>query len=183
MANVLNQRTIILDTEGIISTTPIWVRKVIIHPNSAGDSATFQFWHESDTATSSKPHKSISVTASTNTFSSTGNFPTATINPSQIFKVTYSSSGNNAYTYQIATNADDNTITTDATNSIHGTVVDDATKVYSWKVWTPYTAFKIISPGTEVIDWALDFGDKGRWFPNLSMAELSASATFELFVK
>lgn len=183
MANVLNQRTITIDTEGIISLVPICIRKATIICNAAADAAIFTFWSVDATAASTKTAETVTVTASTNTFASTGNFATATINPSQIMKISNTATNENLYTFQIATNADNNTITTDATNSYHGTVTDDTSQLYSWKVWTPYTAFTIKSPGTENVSWEVDFGDKGYWFPNLAMHTLSTSATLELLVK
>jgi hypothetical protein len=184
MTNVLNQKTITIDEEGIISTVPICLRKATIIVNAAADAATFAFWNESDTAVSSKVGQTTSVTASSRTFSSTGNFPTATINPSQIIKVSYSATAENLYTMQIATNADNNTITVDPVTTYHGTITDDTNQAYSWKVWNSYTAFTIKAPsGTPKVNHEVDFGDKGYWFPNLAMHTLSTSATLELLLK
>ncbi len=179
---VLDKEVITLDTEGIISIEPITVRKVVLFPNAASDAATFTFWQEGGTEVTSQTNVTTSVTASSNTFSSTGNFPTATINPNQIFKVTNSSTSENEFTFQIASNANNNTITTDDTNSYFGTVTDDTSETYSWTVWDPYTAFTMKAAGTEVMNYELDFGDNGFWFPNLAMHTLSTSATFELYV-
>ena len=133
---------------------------------------------------------STTVTASTRTFESTGNFAQATINPNQIIKFSYSATGENLYTLQIATNANDNTITADPLESYHGTITDDSSELYSWDVWDPYVAFTMTAPtdsGTyalsPVIDIELDFGDKGYWFPNLAMHTLSTSAIFELLLR
>lgn len=184
MTNVLNRRTITIDAEGIISLVPITIRKASFsNINAAGDKAIFVFWDENDTVVQTKAGVTTTVTASSATFASTSNFPTATINPDlQIIKFTYSATGENLYTGQIATNADNNTITLDAINSYHGTLTNDTNEAYSWNVWNSHIAFTLLSPGTEKVAWEVDFGPNGYWFPNLAMRTLTASATIELLV-
>lgn len=184
MANTLNRLTYTINVEGIISLHPVWVRKVVIFPSSTADKAVFVFWNEGDSPVSTKNGETVTVTASSKTFASSGNFEQTDINPdTQIIKINYSATDENLYTMQIATNANNNTITVDALNSYHGTITDDSSEIYSWKVWDSHVAFTIKAPGTEKFSWELDFGDKGRWFPNLAMRTLSSSATLELFMR
>lgn len=183
MANVLDQRIMVIASEGIISPKPIWIRKVIFRPQTAGHAATFTFWDENETATSEKIGQSVTVTASTRTFASSTNFPQSTINPDQIIKFSYSATGENLYTLQIATNADNNTITADVLESYHGTITDDTTEIYSWKVWTPKIAFTFVAPATELRYVTLDFGDKGYFFPNLAMHTLSGTSSALIYVR
>ena len=52
MTNVLNQRTITIDEEGIISTSPICIRRVhFSNINAVADAAIFTSWDESQTPT------------------------------------------------------------------------------------------------------------------------------------
>ena len=124
----------------------------------------------------------MTVTASTRTFASTGNFATATISPNEIFKVNESATNENLFTMQIATNADNNTITTDPVTTYHGTITDDTSQLYSYDIWTPYTVFTLLSPGTEKVVVGIDFGCRGYWFSNLAMHTLSSSATLEILL-
>lgn len=181
MANVLNQRTLTLDAEGIISVEPIWVRKVVIFPNSAGNSAKFTYWDLAASADTTQTGKTVTVTSGTD-FLSTGNFESSEITVNDIFIITDTSTGNNLFTLHVKTRTDDDNIIIDALNSYHGTITNEASKVYSWEMRTPYTAFTIISPDAEAISWEIDFGDEGKFFPNLAMNTLSGSTTLELFI-
>ena len=180
MTNVKNPELFwVLDTEGIISKTPICLRRAIIYPNAAADAATFKTWNENGTPELTKWLVTGTIT-STDTVTSTGNFPTASVDPGDIIKISAGSgAAANVDTFLIDTNADNNTIV------VHNDplMTNEATKVYSYKIWTPTVAFKIESPGTEVINWEIDFGEKGRWFPNLAMDDLSTSAIVHLHIR
>jgi len=174
-------RTWKLDTAGIITEKPVLIQKAIIYPNSAGDSALFVSWDNGSTPTQTKTNETM-TSVNGQEFESTGNWPTTTINPGQIVKFTGTSTGNNERTFLIATNADNNNITVDAAQD----PTEEDGKIYNWKVYEPVTEFKIQSPGTEVIAWEIDFAGhghrRGRYFPNLAMDDLSASAVVHLFI-
>jgi len=180
MANVINTNPITITAEGIIATGTIWVRKVIIFPNAAADAATFTYWDE----TSTPDHEATgTATWATLTCTSTGNFPSGAPAANDIVKIFDTSSGNNEFTFQTATAGNNNAFVADAVPAHHGTVTDESDKTYFWKIWTPKTAFKILSPGTEKIAWEIDFGNRGMRFPNLAMNTLSTSATLHLFLR
>ena len=118
------------------------------------------------------------------TFASTGNFTATDVAVNDIIYFFRTSTGNNEYRCQIGTRSNDNQIIIDALNAHHGTITNEATKVYSWRVWTPKTAFSMAAgvdvdaePVTEVIDFGY-----GKWFPNLAMNGLSTSVTAELYL-
>ena len=179
MANVTTKgRTYSLDSMGIISKSPIWIRTAVLYPNAAADVVTFYSWNENETPISTKDIQTVTTTLTT-TITSTGNFPTATIDPGDIIKIHYTSTDNNVDTFSVLANADDNTITVDTAQVL----TNEASKIYSWKVWRPFVSFKILSPGTEKMMATIDFGDKGRWFPNLFMDALSTSAVVALLIR
>ena len=133
MANQTTQKVWELDTTGILTTSPVTIEKIVFYPALVTDTAAFHFWSEGEDPEYTKTNSTVTATASTRTFASTGNFATATVDPGDILKITASDS-KNVGTYLIATNADNNTITVASAQ----TVTDDTTKVYGWKTWRPF---------------------------------------------
>ena len=170
MANSQSQKTWVLDTAGIISLTPVVIEKIIWYPNATGNSVKFSCWSESDTAAATKTNQTVTATASTRTFSSTANFAADASDVGKVIKIIGSSS-KNAGTYLIASNADANTITADAAQ----TVEDDTTKVYSWKTWTPWEFVTLRGSGVTDDKSAVEMDFDGYWVPNLIMDDLAAS--------
>ena len=190
MSNVTTGNPLVIDTEGVISAVPLVIRGILLKPNATGDSATFTYWYESDDPITNgdKKGQTVSVTASSGTFSSTGNFPTDNVNPNQIMRVIHTSSGNNVGYWQIATNADNNTITVDNPAQVLRqpvTLTDDTSKIYTWKIWEPRILTVIRGSGLTG-DTSLNyipFDDGGVWVPNLAMHSLSTSAVLYVFLK
>lgn len=182
MANtLLTQNVWYLDTEGVVTSNPVIVRKVILLPNAAGDSATFTQWGSQSslpTVRSTMLGKTVTTT-STTTITSTGNFEAAEALANDIIEITKTSTGNNLGSWQIGTRSSDDAIIVDVGN---GALTNEASKVYDWKVWKPAPAFKLVSPGTEKVAIQIDFGDKGFRFPNLAMNALSTSAVLYVYV-
>ena len=191
MANVVNGNPLVIDTEGIISTVPLTIQSILLKPNSAGDSATFTYWLESDSTVTTYGDlvgKTVTVTAATGTFESTANFEEDNININQILKVYSTSSAKNKGYWQIASNADDDTITVDLPAAVYGkftTLENDTSGTYSWKVWDPRVFAVIrnsgISGDTSLAH--LKFGDRGIFVPNLAMHTLSTSAVLYIFLR
>jgi hypothetical protein len=134
--------------------------------------------------------KTLTVTASTGTFVCNTFFERDNISADQIMKVTATSSGKNLGYWQIATNADDDTITVDLPLATYGqntTLADDAAGVYSWKVWDNYNFLTIKGSGmtSTAADLSLvqvDFNG-GFWVPNLAMNTLSSNAVLWIYLK
>ena len=190
MSNVISGNPFYIDTEGIISTVPLRIKSIVMKPNATGDAATFTYWVESDSAITNgtKTAATTTVTAATGTFASTGNFPTANVNPNQILKVTHTSSANNIGYWQIATNADNNTITVDIPAAVYGlqipTLTNDTSKAYHWVIRDP-REFAIIRGSGLAGDTSIlqmDFGNTGVWVPNLAMHTLSTSAVLYVYL-
>ena len=189
MANVVNGNPLIIDGEGVISTVPLMIKSILLVPNDAGDSATFTYWLESDTVADSGVGEDLAVTASSGTFAATGAFTTALINPHQILRTLVSESGSNIGYYQIATNADNNTITVDEPEAVYGgkvaTLANDTANQYTWKVWDP-RVFSVIRNSGISGDTSLahlKFGDSGLFVPNLAMHTLSTLAVLYIYLR
>jgi len=180
MTNVKNPELCwVIDTEGIISKSVICVRKVIIIPNAAGDKADFMTWDENGTPVLTGDGITGTIT-DTDTLTSTAGFETDDISPGDVIKITGGTgSALNWNTFLIDTNANDNTIV------VHNDplMTNEATKLYNYEAWTPVIAFTILSPGTEAVAHEIDFGEKGRWFPNLAMDNLTTSAVVHLYIR
>jgi len=191
MANVMTGNPLYIDTEGIISVLPLCIRKILWQPASTGNATTFTYWVESDAPVTTfgiRNAQTVSVTAATNTFVSATNFETDSINVDQIMRVLNTSSGDNIGYWQIATNANDNTITVDKPAQVYGqsvTLADDTSEIYSWRVWDNHSLITIKGSGitgdTGLV--SLDFYDYGYWVPNLAMNTLAASGVVWIYLK
>lgn len=190
MANVLTGNPLIIDTVGIISVAPLVIQKIILNPTSSlGSPATLNYWLESNDPITNGTKNGVetTVTAATGTFSSTGNFPVANVNPFQIIKIIATSTGENLGRWQIATNADANTITVDGyavyPYGQHVLVTDDTTETYTWKIWDPSLFMIIKAPSGSTPLVQVDFGDSGFWIPNLVVNTLYANAVLYIYLK
>ena len=181
MANVLNTNPIFIDTEGIISVRPICIKKVVMHVNAASDTAKFTYWDENGTPDHHLQLKTS--TWATATLTSTGNLPAGAPAANDIVYIYYTSTGNNIFRFQCKTAGDNNDAVFDALAAYHGTVTNEASKLYSWKIWTPKKAIYLDAQAVTVNDEERDFGDTGIWFPNLALHTLSASVTIEVYLR
>ncbi len=178
MANDIRGNPMYVDTEGIVSTKPLVITKIILKPDATGDAATFSYWWDSDAVASNKA--AANTTVSSTTITSDGNFPTANINPDQILKIYTTSSENNVGIWQISTNADNNTVVVDNPATVFGqdtTLANESAKLYSWNVWDPHPFMVIRGSGVDndTSPVEVDF-DPPAIVPNLTMSGLSANA-------
>ena len=177
MTNVKNPNlTWVLDTEGIISKSVICLRRAVFRVNNNGDQAHFYTWDENGTPVLTGDGITGTIT-NTDTLVSTAGFETDDISPGDVIKITGGTgSALNWNTFLIDTNADDNTIV------VHNDplMTNEATKLYNYEAWTPVLAFEFMQ-GETVLEY--DFGEKGRWFPNLAMDTLSGGSVVHLFIR
>lgn len=182
MANSLTTNPLIINAEGIISIKPIWIRMVRVLPAATGDFVTFTYWDENETP--DHHFSGETATLSTATFTSTGKFAAGAPAVNDIIYFYKTSTGNNQFRLQTATAGDNNDAVVDALNSYHGTLTDESTKVYSWKIWTPKVAFDFDTTVTPSIrPLTIDFGEKGKRFSNLAVHTIDTNLTAEIFVR
>jgi hypothetical protein len=191
MANVVDGNPLIISVEGIVSTIPLRIQKIILKPAATGDAATLNYWLESDTVADSGTAEDLTVTASTGTWAASNAFTTALVDPDNIIRTYISESAKNIGVWQIATNADNDTITVDIQASPLGggvaTLENDTANRYTWKVWDPHLFLTIkgsgmTSTGADLSLVQVDFGDRGFWVPNLAMNTLSTSAVLYIYL-
>ena len=170
MSNITNPyRTWKLDTVGIISKTPVRIRRITYLPGSSGDQVVFYEWFVSDTPTSAVINATM-ATVTGQTMTSTGNFTQATINPGQIIQITKTSSANNEDTFLITTNADANTIVVASAQN----PTEEEGYTYNWNVFEAREAIRYMSVGSDQIEVVAEFDEHaGRFFQNLALVTLS----------
>jgi hypothetical protein len=180
VTNVKSTRTFVLNQVGIISKVPLWLRMAILYPNATADAAVFSSWDENATPVTTE--QLVSTATTTDPYiQSAGNFTSGKVTVGDVIKITYSASGSNNNTYLVTVRDGGNGQVTVASDPA---MAADSAKLYSWKIWTPTVEFKLLSYNATgvLLPAVLDFGDKGRWFPNLELASLSSSAVVHLWI-
>lgn len=176
MANDLTVNPWIVNTCGVLSTTPVRLQKATLVLNAEADTAVFVTWDPGATKKATMTNQAVTVT-STTTIASTGNFETGEVAVGDIIKITNSSTGNNLTTGVISARSDDNTVVLMDGNAL----TNEADKTYSWWTLTPQVAFTLKAPETEKMIISLDW-PQGIWLPNLALQSLSTSAVCYLYV-
>jgi len=168
MANDITKNPIYITDTGVITTTPLWIKKILLVPGTAADTATLKYWIEYPGK--ERVHKqNITTDADTTDYlGATGEFAVTTMavvtDAIHIYK---SSTALNLGTWEIGTRSDDNHI-----HVLPATIVNDATGVYSWKVYASYPLAEMKSQATNLLNYELDFGPRGLYVPNLMVTAL-----------
>jgi len=144
MANDLTENPLILDSDGIISTTPISIRWARLLPNALSNAATLKSWDESDVR-SEEEQATVTVTGANN-LACTGKFTTADVVVGDVIEITNSNTGNNVGTYLVKTRTDDNNIIID-----DGGLTNEAGKLYNFKIYKGITKFPFLVSGDSLL--------------------------------
>jgi len=171
----------ILDTADVIWPKPLWIKKIFLYPNAAGDYAVIRSYDLTATPKATMASKTVTVTLET-TITSTGNFETAEVAADDIIYIYGSSTGNNKGVFPVATRSSDDAIIVGSTWDDTGPLTNEASKVYSWKIITPYVSIPILSPAVDKQQVEIDFGDKGICLPNFILTALSTSTKLYIYV-
>jgi hypothetical protein len=174
MSNVTATRELILDTVGWIMPGPVLVRKIVLIPNSAGDTCLFKKYiaHAKD-----QEDAATTTIASTSQIQATGKFTTGKVAANDVIKIYNSSTGYNLVT-QVVASRDSN----DQVTMMAPALTNDAGATYSWFVYPTYNAIEILSQATSKKQEELDFGYQGRQFTNLCLVTLSSSAKVYVYL-
>ena len=187
MANQFYQNVYTLDTAGtIVCDNPggLWVRKIVLDPNSAGDVAVFNFYDQSGKyAEGSGTYTSDAILA-TITSGTTFTMASGTVLPNtcrdgDVFKITRSNgSSDNWPSTNVITSAGNNTVIVCA----NAGWTNESGKAYNFATY-PYRPFiKITSQSTTMKMEQADFCGRGFWLPNLILETLSSSAVVKVYV-
>ena len=139
MSNVKTGLTWVLDTAGVISATPIWVKRAVLFPNAASDTAVFNQWFPGtgDTGRIRSTVSDLATTSGTG-ITSTGNFTSSNVVVGDVIKITATETGNNIGTYSIITRTNDNTIVLSETLG-----TNESSKLYTWTVYKGYLGMEL----------------------------------------
>jgi hypothetical protein len=183
MANTSYERIYTLDTAGtIITTRPVCIRKIVLEPNAASDSAVFNFWDTSAPYAELAGTYTSTAILGTVTLNTTLTMASGTLLPSavrdgDVFKIT-GGNGANTNTTNVVTTAGNNTVVVCA----NAAWTNEAGATYNFITYPYRPAFKLMVPTTDKVEVQLDFGCKGVWMPNLTLETLSASAVVKVYI-
>ena len=192
MSNVFNNHSKlwILDTDDILTNTPIWIRKVVFFATTDGGSVTFHSLKE-ETAT---PVLSLTNdTFTVNTGSSTvriNDDAGSALDDSLIAVADWAyiydteTGLNDGWWYISGVDSGDDYIDVAIEANAHGAhaLVSDSSKLYNIKIYnsaaemvlTSDTIDGTASLGHDKFDW----GPRGRWFKNLAMNSLTNGVAY-----
>ena len=187
MANDITGTVWQIASDGIISSKPVRIGKILFYPNANTDVGTLQIWGPETanaTARASMRGQSIQVTG-TDTVISSGNFEAAEALAGDVIHFLdfdgRTSSNYNIYS-QIETRSSDNQVIVDAEDAL---TTEAAGKIASWDIWKPSTFLDMYAPATEKMQVQYDFaGIYGRGFrvPNLKIDGLTSSAVVYIYI-
>lgn len=170
MANSTSGRRWSLDSVGILTHSPVWVQRVVFFPAAAAQALQFNSYDSiaHSTAANNKTDKTGTVSGTT-TLTSTGNLP-ATIRDGDVFEITASSgSAANVGKWLVATAGDTNAVVTAG-------LTNESDKIYNWRTY-PYVSEVYLKAGaSDASPVTIDFGPKGRWFPNLILETIGGGS-------
>ena len=185
MANDIARNPVYIDEVGVITTEPLWIKKIVLVPAADGDATTLKYWIENpNTVRVHKKSKAASA-AGVHTLTSTGNFDTAATPVEAIvadaIHIYESSSGNNVGIYEITA-----TYTPDTVDVYPGLTMED-NKTYSWKIYASYPLAEMKSQdgagvGNLLLNYELNFKGDGLYAPNLMVTALSKSALLYVYL-
>ena len=95
MANSITGKIFVLDTVGIVSTKPVWVKKIVLYPNAAADAAVLNYWNPealiaAGCSTTLGTAYTGTITSTTTLTASGGTLLPSTITSGSVFELTES---------------------------------------------------------------------------------------------
>lgn len=176
---------ITLDTISTLVDQGLSLRRLIYYPSSAGDAAELAAYDSKATPKATMVDKTVTVTLGT-TITSVGNFEASEVAVGDVIVITESETGNNLGAFVVKTRSSDDEIIvgekfTGFKTATSAPLTNEASKVYSWKIITPYTFLPLLSQDTNKAMLVIDFGEDGQWMPNLLLPTLSSGSKIYLF--
>lgn len=192
MSNVFNNHSKlwILDTDDILTNTPIWIRKVIFFATTDGGSVTFHSLNEeAATPVLSLTNDTFTVNTGTSTVRINDDAGSA-LDDSKIavgdWAYIYNTETglNDGWWYISGVDAGDDYIDVAIQANAHGAhaLVSDSSKLYNIKIYNSAAEMVLTSDtinGTASLGHdKLDWGPRGRWFKNLAMNSLTNGVAY-----
>ena len=170
MANDITKNPIYINVVGVVMTTPLRIKKIVLAPTATTSTATLKFWIEDDSHARAGSMIGATTTASGgNDLASTDNFDDAVA--TDAIKIYKSSTIYNVGTWEVATVTSNDSITV-----LPATLNNEASSVYSWNIYPSYP-LAILSTAT-FPNAELDFGPDGLLVPNLMVTALTTGTLY-----
>lgn len=169
--NVLTGNPIYIDTAGVVTTLPLWIKKIVLVPATNSSAATLKYWIEYPGAEDVHKQNIVTDASAAGVLTSTGNFVTTTLTVTDAIHIYKSSTGLNLGVFEISANTDNNHV-----HTLPLTATDAADAVYSWKVYTSYPL--TVMSTTAFPNYEIDFKGKGFYVPNLMVTVLTTGLLY-----
>jgi hypothetical protein len=162
----------VLTEPGILSLTPVWIRKIIYIPNAEDNDLQFKQWDSNTTVAAGSLFLKTGTISSTNTLTSTGNLPSS-IADGHVFRIVASSGDTDNIGYHVVETAGDANAVV-----IHGDDwADESDKVYSWETYATVTAMVYKAGATDASPIRDNFTPPKR-FPNLTLEIIDGGTAY-----
>jgi hypothetical protein len=182
MANSLYGNVWYVDTAGIISKSPIWIRGIMFYPNTQADAILFNWWDEANVLYEGSFNASSDTGTITETNTSTHTLTSARFPATNVVQFLANSScvADNKTYHLIGTAGNDHRIIVDPTS----TMTDESTKDYHVKVYPSRVAIHMIQPAdtNQYSMWMPFPGPKGFEFHNLVLESISSTCSAQLYL-
>jgi len=186
MGNSTYGRVYIVDTIGIITRDPVWVRKIMLVPNTHTDAATLYYWDKTDTiATGVGESGGINgdITGRNTLTMDSGALLPSTITDGSIFEIIASTgSADNIGNPMLVHTAGNDTVVVIHKIPVADQWTDETNVHYSWKTYQNRLAFNLVSLETKKEPLILDFGTPGFLFPNLALETITAEGSTKVYI-
>jgi hypothetical protein len=178
MANASYGNVLYCDTVGIISKTPVRIKAIEVDPSSVDGLVLFNYWDESNAATTLAMTASVSTGTVTNDDTAADVLTSANFPDGSVVKVIKSSGAAANMTYHlIGTAGNDDRIVITPTS----TWADENNKYYTIASYPARRAFGIATRHVDLCNEFRYFGDEGIWFPNLIL-ETATNAVATIYL-
>jgi len=171
MTNIINKNPIYVDTVGVVMTTPLWIKKIVLAPTATTSTATLRYWIEDDSHfRANKIDATVAVTGG-DTITADELFHATEVVATDAIKIYKADLAANVGTWQVVTvpGGDDSVTVAPA-------ITNDTTGIYSWKTYASYP-LTIISTAT-FPNGEADFGPDGLLVPNLMVTVLTTGTLY-----
>lgn len=165
-----------IGTPGVLSTTPLKIKSIVLVPAAAADTAVFVSWDPGKTKKATMTAKTIATIANAKTITSTGNFETAEVAAGDILQFTSTSDGVDQNATVIVDSRDsDDAVTIEVGN----TLTNRASAFYgSWWTLTPTKSIELLAAATEKAVPAIY---QNISVPNLALQSISSDARVYIY--
>jgi len=186
MANAQYGKVWYVDTAGVLSRTPVRINAVTHYPAAVTDIALFHYWMpnlaEASGDTLMDQAETGTITGNDTLTVSAGTYLPSTIAGGDFFAITYSNGSADNW-YNKTDKSELVCLVKTAGNNTVVVVHDDpwtneATKKYTWKVYTGLKAIAILQPtaANTMESKHIVFPNGGLWLPNLACETMTASS-------